>query len=248
MRSKLYIIVLSIILIAVACKKEEEPKQAVAKNSNVHQIVVEETIQVSGYTYIRAKEGDKDYWMAVTTMDVKPGETLYYEGSMEMKNFESKELKRKFDSILFVESASRIPPANAGNGIKASPQKPIIEKENISISAVAGGATIAQIFSNVNAYANKIVKVKGKVVKVNNGIMRTNWIHIQDGTSADPDFDLTVTTNDLVNVGDIVTFEGSLVLNKDFGYGYSYKVLLENAKANKGLLIITNLSAGFYAF
>jgi hypothetical protein len=233
MRAKLYIIVLSIIFIAIACKKEEEPKQAAVKNSNVHQVVVEETIQVSSYTYIRAKEGDKDYWIAVTTMDVKPGETLYYEGSMEMKNFESKELKRKFDSILFVESASRIPPANAGNGIKASPQKPIIEKENISISAAAGGATIAQIFSHVNAYANKIVKVKGKVVKVNNGIMKTNWVHIQDGTSAGADYDLTVTTNDLVNVGDIVTFEGSVALNKDFGYGYAYKVLLENAKIVK---------------
>lgn len=235
MRLKLLIVLSSIILIVTACNKEEPKQAAVTKNSNVHQIVVEEAIQVSGYTYIRAKEGDKDYWIAVTTMDVKKGETLYYEGSMEMKNFESKELKRKFDSILFVESASKIPPSNAGNGIKASPQRPIIEKENISVPAAAGGATIAQIFSNVNMYANKIVKVKGKVVKVNNGIMKTNWVHIQDGTSAGSDFDLTVTTNDLVNVGDIVTFEGSLVLNKNFGYGYSYKVLLENAKANKSL-------------
>ena len=236
MRPKLLVILLSIIFIVAACNKQEEPKQAaVAKNVNIHQVVVEETIQVSGYTYIRAKEGNKDYWMAVTTMEVKPGETLYYEGSMEMKDFESKELKRTFDSILFVESASKIPPAEAGNAIKASPQRPTIEKENISVPAAAGGATIAQIFSNVNTYANKTVKVKGKVVKVNNGIMKTNWVHIQDGTSAGSDFDLTVTTNDIVNVGDVVTFEGSIALNKDFGYGYSYKVLLENARANKSL-------------
>ena len=236
MRSKLLVIFSAIIFIVTACNKEEEPKQAaVTKNSNVHQVVVEETIQVSGYTYIRAKEGDKDYWMAVTTMDVKPGETLYYEGSMEMKNFESKELKRKFDAILFAENVSKIPPTNAGNNIKASPQKPTIEKENISVTPAAGGITIAQFFSNPNSYAGKTVKVKGKVVKVNNGIMKTNWVHIQDGTSAGSDFDLTVTTNDNVNVGDVVTFEGSLVLNKDFGYGYSYKVLLENAKANKSL-------------
>ncbi|MCX6174082.1 MAG: GW dipeptide domain-containing protein [Ignavibacteriales bacterium] len=236
MRSKLLVILFSIIFIVTACKKEEEPKQtAVTKNSNIHQVVVEEAIQVSGYTYIRAKEGDKDYWMAATTMDVKKGETIYYEGSMEMNNFESKELKRKFDSILFVESVSKIPPVNTGNNIKASPQKPTIEKENISVTPAAGGITIAQLFSNPNSYAGKIVKIKGKVVKVNNGIMKTNWVHIQDGTSAGADFDLTVTTNDIVNLGDIITFEGSLVLNKDFGYGYSYKVLLENAKANKSL-------------
>ncbi len=236
MRSQLLVVLLTFIIVVSACNKQEEPKQAaVTKNSNIHQVVVEETIQVSGYTYIRAKEDGKEYWIAVTTIDVKKGETLYYEGSMEMKNFESKELKRKFDSILFVESVSKIPPSNAGGEIKATPQRPTIEKENISVPAAAGGATIAQIFSNVNSYANKIVKVKGKVVKVNNGIMKTNWVHIQDGTSAGSDFDLTVTTNDLVIVGDVVTFEGSLVLNKDFGYGYSYKVLLENAKANKSL-------------
>src|SRR3989339_2117725 len=147
MRSKLLIMLLPVIFIFSACNKQEEPKQAaVNKNVNVHQVVVEETIQVSGYTYIKAKEGSKDYWMAVTTMDVKEGETLYYENSMEMKDFESKELKKKFDSILFVESVSKIPPSEAGNTIQATPQRPTIEKENISVSAAAGGATIAQIF------------------------------------------------------------------------------------------------------
>ena len=121
------------------------------------------------------------------------------------------------------------------DGFLKIPMVGFTESFNISVTVAVGGVTIAQIFSNVNMYASKIVKVKGKVVKVNNGIMKTNWVHIQDGTSAGSDFDLTVTTNDNVNVGDVVTFEGSLVLNKDFGYGYSYKVLLENAKANKSL-------------
>lgn len=236
MRSKLLLVVLSIIFIVTACNKKEEPKKdEVTKNSTVHQVIVEEAIQVSSYTYIRAKEGDKEYWLAVTTIDTKPGETLYYEGSMEMKNFVSKELKRTFDSILFVQSVSKIPPSDAGSGITAAPQRPEIEKENISIPVVAGVTSIAQIFSNSNSFANKIVKVKGKVVKVNIGIMNTNWVHIQDGTSSGKEFDLTVTTNDEVKKGDVVTFEGKIVLNKDFGYGYSYKVLLENAKAGKNL-------------
>jgi hypothetical protein len=225
-----------VIIVLPACtKKEDQPQQQTQSQSksNVHQVVVQESIQVSGYTYVRVKEGDKEYWMAGTTLDVKKGETLYYETAMEMKNFESKELKKTFDSIFFVDNLSKIPPVNSGPGIKATPQKPSIEKENLSVAPAAGGVTIAQLFSNVDSYANKSVMIKGKVVKVNNGIMGKNWAHLQDGTSSGNDFDLTVTTNDIVNVGDIVTFTGKISLNKDFGFGYSYKVLLEDAKAVK---------------
>ncbi len=231
MRFKLIIISILTLFVLMACsKKEEQTPQTATAAPNVHQVVVEEAIQVSQYTYIHAKEGDKDYWMAVTTMDTKPGETLYYEKAMEMKNFESKELKRKFDSIFFVDNVSKIPPLDAGSSIKATPQKPTIEKQNISIEKAAGGVSISQIYSSINSYANKLVTVKGKVVKVNNGIMNKNWVHIQDGTSSGADYDLTVTTNETLNVGDVVTFQGTVAVNKDFGYGYSYKVLLEDAR------------------
>ncbi len=231
MRFRLMIISVFTIFVLMACsKKEEQNQQTAAVKANVHQVVVEEAIQVSGYTYIRAKEDKKDYWIAASTMDTKPGETLYYENAMEMKNFESKELKRKFDSIFFVDNMSKIPPANAGSSIKATPQKPNIEKQNITVEKASGGVTISQIFGGINSYANKVVTIKGKVVKVNNGIMNKNWIHIQDGTSNGIDYDLTVTTNETLNIGDIVTLQGTVAVNKDFGYGYSYKILLEDAR------------------
>lgn len=230
MRFKLMIISILTIFVLMACSKKEEQKPQTAANPNVHQVVVEEAIQVSGYTYIHAKEGEKDYWMAVTTMDTKPGETLYYEHAMEMKNFESKELKRKFDSLFFVDNISKIPPADAGSSIKATPQKPNIEKQNITVDKAAGGVTISQLYSGINSYVNQVVTIKGKVVKVNNGIMNKNWVHIQDGTSSGADYDLTVTTNETLNVGQVVTLKGTVSANKDFGYGYSYKVLLEDAK------------------
>ena len=65
---------------------------------------------------------------------------------------------------------------------------------------------------------------------MNSGIMGKNWLHIQDGTKSGSDFDLTVTTSDNVGKDQIVTVTGKIVLNKDFGYGYSYKVLMEDAK------------------
>ncbi len=233
MRLKFLVSSLVFIVVLMACSKKEEPiKPEAQAKTNVHQVVAVEAIQVNSYTYIKVKEGDKEYWMAITTMDVKKGETLYYETAMEMKNFESKELKRTFDSIFFVDNLSKIPPATA-QGIKASPQKPTIEKEEVSVTPAVGGITISQLFSNTGSYANKSVKINGKVVKVNNGIMGKNWAHIQDGTNGNGEYDLTVTTMDKVSVGEVVTFEGKISLNKDFGYGYSYKVLLEDAKAKK---------------
>ena len=75
----------------------------------------------------------------------------------------------------------------------------------------------------------KKVKIRGEVVKYSEAIMNTNWVHIQDGTSFNDKYDLTITTKMAANVQDIVTFEGVVVLNKDFGYGYFYEVLIENA-------------------
>jgi hypothetical protein len=67
------------------------------------------------------------------------------------------------------------------------------------------------------------------VVKVNKQVMGKNWIHIQDGTDFNNDFDLTITTQDLAEIGDEVTFKGKISVNKDFGSGYSYEVIMEDA-------------------
>ncbi|MEI7897164.1 MAG: hypothetical protein WCJ26_09020 [bacterium] len=59
--------------------------------------------------------------------------------------------------------------------------------------------------------------------------MKKNWIHIQDGTEFSGKFDLTVTTDAEAAVGQTITLEGKITLNKDFGYGYAYEVLMEDA-------------------
>ena len=60
--------------------------------------------------------------------------------------------------------------------------------------------------------------------------MGKNWVHLQDGTGEPGNDDLLVTTQEEVAVGDVVVFEGTIVLNKDFGSGYSYEILMEEAK------------------
>ena len=106
-------------------------------------------------------------------------------------------------------------------------------KINISIEAGEGCIKISDLFANKKSYAGKSIKVKGFVTKFNPEIMGKNWIHIQDGSEYDGDFDLTITTASQVSVGETLTFEGTIALDKDFGYGYKYDVLLEEAKIIK---------------
>jgi len=71
--------------------------------------------------------------------------------------------------------------------------------------------------------------VQGSVVKLNNMIMNRNWVHIQDASIKNEKTDLTVTTDENVAMGDIVAFEGKISLNKDFGAGYKYEIIMEDA-------------------
>jgi hypothetical protein len=75
------------------------------------------------------------------------------------------------------------------------------------------------------------VVVRGKVVKYNPGIMGKNWIHLRDGSgaAADGTNDVLVTTAHQAKLGDVLTVKGVVRTDKDFGSGYSYKVLIEEA-------------------
>lgn len=106
------------------------------------------------------------------------------------------------------------------------------EKEpslDIHVEKAPNGISIADLYKNRNNYANKKVIVRGQVVKINNAIMDRNWVHIKDGTSEAGKSDLTFTTQEDVSVGDIVTFEGIVALDKEFGKGYVYPLVVENA-------------------
>ena len=95
------------------------------------------------------------------------------------------------------------------------------------VEPVEGAIRIADLVNNRNQYEGKLIKVTGKCVKVNSEIMGRNWIHLQDGSGEN--FDLTVTTDESVELGTIVTMEGTIALNKDFGAGYRYDVIMEGA-------------------
>ena len=199
-----------------------------------------EVIQGSSYTYLKVNENKAEKWMAVSKQDVQTGGVYYYDEVLPMINFHSKEIDRTFDEIYFVNTISTTPlekgamggmGAMEGAGTAESHMGKVINEQNstIKLEKQAGEITVAQIFAKRNDYSGKEIEIRGVVVKVNEQVMGKNWIHIQDGTSDNGNFDLTVTSTELPAVNDEITVKGKIILNKDFGYGYSYEVIMEEA-------------------
>lgn len=192
---------------------------------------VVEVIQGSSYTYIKAKESLGEKWMAVSRQDVQTGAVYYYDEALPMNDFHSKEIDRTFEEIYFVNTISTTPLEQAqmkpleGHMGKVDNQ----QSSTITLEKQAGEITVAQIFGNRSGFSEKEIEIRGIVVKVNEQVMGKNWIHIQDGTSDGGNFDLTVTSTDLPEVNDEITVKGKIILNKDFGYGYTYEVIMEDA-------------------
>jgi len=194
-----------------------------------------EVIQTSNYTYLQVEENDNKFWIAVVKREAKSGDVIYYTKAYEMKNFVSKELGRTFPSVFFVQDPSdrlMAPGETLSPQNMASGKREMNRLVNISVDTPKGGITISDLYKNRDKYAGQTVKIRGVVVKYNKQIMYKNWIHIQDGTDYSGKFDLTVTSLDSVQVGSTVTFTGIIWLNKDFGAGYVYDVIMEEAKAS----------------
>ncbi len=206
---------------------------------------VAETMNSGGYTYMRIQTGPKDVWTATTEFPVKTGEHLTMAISMPMENFHSKTLNRDFPMIYFVSSVARdgetlgaaaaagtAPPAPALAGSHDSAPSVAAAQVVEPIPPPAGGMKIADVWAKRKALGGKVVVVRGKVVKVNNEIMGKNWFHLQDGSGVAKDGtnDLTITSSATVKLGDIVTVSGTLAIDKDFGAGYAYDAIVEDAK------------------
>lgn len=218
-----------------AQKEQTQPVQPQGASVGVHAGVVQEVVQATAYTYLRVKEQDNDLWIAITKREMNVGETVYFGDGLEMRNFTSKDLQRTFETIYFVsELHGGAQPSAHGMSAPATHQgKPTTEKLELSIERPEGGISIGELFANRESYADKTVLVRGQVTKINRAIMDRNWVHLQDGTSDAGNYDLTITTTEEATPGEVATFEGTIVLNKDFGSGYAYDVLMEDAKKTK---------------
>jgi hypothetical protein len=197
--------------------------------ANIHKFTVDEVLQTTSYTYLLADQNGTKQWLAMPRMEAVVGEVYYFTKGPEMKNFKSAELDRTFASVLFLGGVQSAKSIQSGSTPPASPPLPG-GAQKIKVSKANDGITIAELFANKSNYSNKKVTIKGEVVKYNGAIMGKNWIHLQDGTKHDGENDLTITTDMVAKVGDTITVVGVIILDKDFGSGYFYKIIMEEAK------------------
>jgi hypothetical protein len=235
-----FILIFGLVIIFSSCvrnKSGQVTQTATPENQNIFE--VSEVLQANSYSYLKVKENGGERWMAVTKQEIEPGEVYYYDEALQMTDFHSKDLDRTFDVIYFVNKISKNPISQnlAGGmpgmgGMTDNPHSGKVEsgqKSNIQLEKAKGEITIAEVFGNRQEYSGKEIEIRGVVVKVNKQIMGKNWVHIQDGTNSNGKYDLTITTQDLAEVNDEVIFRGKITLEKDFGSGYFYEVIMEDA-------------------
>ena len=193
--------------------------------ATTHNAKVLEALNSGGYTSIKVQDAKESYWIAMTQRKVKAGEQIKYNEQGWMQNFHSKTLNRTFDKILFASDAS------------VSPVKQkTVQKADVMDSKYhqADTITIAELFAHREKYAGKSVRIRGVVTKTSMQIMKRNWVHLQDGSRFRGADDLVFTTASATpKVGDVVSAEGQVTLDKDFGYGYFYSVIVEKASFSK---------------
>lgn len=197
--------------------------------SKLHTVVVNEILPTANYTYLNVTEGEKAFWIAVSSTDAKVGGTYFYVGGLFKNNFESKALNRVFDELYLVGNLVSSKHGEQSGAVTTSTPEVnelTAKSEKINIIPQKGSIKISEIVNNQKKYEGKMVQIDGECTKINLGIMGKNWIHLKDGSK--DDFDLVITSDEMIDVGSVVTIKAEVVLNKDFGAGYKYDLILEN--------------------
>jgi hypothetical protein len=237
---KLLITIFSILFV-VACESgpkelkpvgqsEETTTTEEGDKGGVREVTVKEVLQAEKYTYLNVEEEGEVFWIAVSKQPAVEGDKFYFTDGLLKKNFFSREFDRNFETLYLV---SRITPA-PGNSSLASASSGKEEVERVEVEVPSTSVALNKIFASPENYRDKEVTVTGQVIKANYQIMNRNWYHIEDGTEMDgKKCDLTITSGEQVPLGSVLTLKGKISLNKDFGAGYKYEIIMEDASMVK---------------
>ncbi|MBW2244262.1 MAG: hypothetical protein JRH01_19950 [Deltaproteobacteria bacterium] len=168
------------------------------------------TRDVTGYTYVQIDMEHGEIWAAVPRTSVRVGDVVHLVGAEPIANFYSPTLDRRFDRIYFAERLRVDRPDSA--------------------ASIAGVRTVGEILTAPKDLIGMQVTVRGEIVKFTRAVMGRNWLHLKDGSVApDGSDDLAITTQASVALGSTVSMRGILQIDRDFGFGYRYGVLIEDA-------------------
>ena len=201
-----------------------------------------------GYKYLNIDENGTKLWIAIANAPVAVGEKIGYDKRTMMKDFKSKSLDQEFKEIYFSSDVylaqkskgpksmkemlgldtKKDPHASMGVGKSSEPEDakpalPFVEKDTY---------TIEEIHMWRKDLDKKTITLTATVFKVSKEIMKRDWVHLGDGTGKEKKLtdDLVFTAeNSGLKAGDKVLAKGKVAVNKDFGYGYFYPVIIENS-------------------
>jgi hypothetical protein len=201
-----------------------------------------EVIDVPNYSYLRlGAKGGEGTWVAVSTASLKVGDHARVAGATKMPGFTSTTLKRTFAVIYFgtLDDGKAAPGylPTAGHEGGADPHqgasgKTTVEVKKVERAAGPNGKTVAEILGQRVALAGKTVRIQATVVKATTGILGRTYLHVRDGSgdAATGTHDLSVTTAATPAVGQVITIEGVVALDRDIGSGYKFPTLIDDAK------------------
>ena len=240
------LVFLSLIIIFISCKRgpdSQEPFSLEVQTKVVesyedirwaeHEVVVKEVHESSNYLYLQVEEGSKTYWIATGPGSVKPGNRYFFNEAVVKRDFTSEKLDRKFDSIYLV---TQLLPESRKQELKRMRFNPHDRQADVdSVESMKEGpgtlqvqrVTLKEIFNNPKQFENQVVEVSGICTKINEGIMERNWIHLKPEAAETKE--IVATSDSSVGVGETVTLRAMVRLDKDFGAGYVYPILLEDA-------------------
>jgi len=221
-------------------------RAAATPSSGMRTGKVIKSIDVGTYSYVQVQTEKEKVWVAAPRIKVDPGQVITFSTGLPMENYHSKTLDRTFDVVYFVAtlhvagSDKEVPQiradpssaaiARAHGGRKPHAKASVTAVDASGVTRLAGGQTIREIQDRKKDLAGQEISVRGKVTKFTSGVMKRNWIHLRDATSRAGDSgDLVVTTAQETEIGATIQVHGKVVLDQEFGFGYHFPVLIENA-------------------
>ena len=214
---------------------QPEKSTSPSATSDVHQVVVEEALNTDKYTYLQVRrEGGEILDCYFKNGSQSRGILITSEADCSKGTFlVGSSIGYLIRCTWFSEIwANQTTNQKAPLATTSSPHVITLPDLEVGeIAPAAGAIALSDLFSNKSTYSNQVIKVTGKCVKVNPKIMDLNWVHIQDGSG--DNLDLTVTTTESVPLGAVITIEGTITLDKDFGAGYRYDIIMEGARVVK---------------
>lgn len=216
-----------------AAKEIFQPAQTASNTqSSAHQVYLIDTLGGSRYSYLKVREGAKEFWLATLKSSYVLNEEYIFTKGIYKTDYYSTAFNRTFEEIYLV---SDLRPLNAAatqpvaKQIFEAPDKTEgAARERQNLGLVEGGTSIKELIENSDRYVDQEVKLTAEVVKINANIMDRHWLHLKDGSF--DSFDLVATSQTAVPAGHVVNLKATLRKSVDFGAGYSYDLILENAE------------------